>query len=372
METPDADAEHLSRVLEGLAAELGWHVGAIAAALSGPLPRNAAAVADACHQVARVIRSFPPLHRQVTAAHARAAAEARQADTRLSPAWHALIARANGLRTATARWSLVQGLVAAQNPPRRRPLYLPPADMPEILQSQAEAGDAVISILQALLTPGEQDASAAAHGCFADIAMPQSRFLAHAHAARRVMLAQGKERGGFLDVGCGGGITLLAATQFFTRVAGIEIDPGYAQAAQRLLQRAGRRDVLIVQRDAALFDDYAAFDVIYLFRPMRDADGMRRLERVVLAQARPGAVVIAPYRGFHARHEDLGCARIDGHLFLAGAGADDAARLREAAEHTGPSLMRCRPALPDLWEPILATSAGNGFSLPGESWVDSV
>ncbi|QDT16451.1 class I SAM-dependent methyltransferase [Alienimonas californiensis] len=279
------------------------------------------------------------------------------------------------LRRAGIEWPAVQGLVKAQAAGRRRRLLPRPPASDSLRARQTWSTDDLIAALQDRLT-AEQDPAGAEHGCFADIPLPHSEFVALVQAARRAALV--RTGGGpiaFLDVGCGCGLKLLAAVPFFDRVTGIEIDPRYAAAGRRLLDGGVRRtrpnvcavenaDVQLIHGDALEFPDYRRFDAVYFYRPMRDDEKLYVLERRIVEQVRPGTLLIAPYRGFEARFEQLGCARVEGWLYLAGADERAARRLRRQAESLGAGLRRDQPPCPGFWEPILAALARRGFVLP--------
>ena len=347
----------------------------IAAELLAQPPRNSARVTGARYRITELVRQYAPVSQRIGAAQAAAAAEAREEGIpggRLPQRWYRLGTRAHFLRMALNRWDRVQTLIDAQQPPRRRPLYRESGDAEDIVAAQNDLTDALLGSLHRLLNGEEQDPAAEEFGAYADIALPHSRFAAHAHAAYRVLLARNVTSSDFIDVGCGGGLKVLAASYFFGRATGIDLDAGYTRAAGSLFDSVGRRNCRVLTLDAASFPDYRFYDVVYLYRPMRDEEPMKQLEELIASQLRPGTVLIAPYRGFAARHEALGCARIAGSLFVAGLKREEADRLREAAEYTGSYTGRRKPDLPDVWEPILDASSARGFGIREESWVDRV
>ncbi len=108
--------------------------------------------------------------------------------------------------------------------------------------------------------------------------------------ARDFFLGQQKEacRLRFLDIGCGIGNILLLAEMVGFQITGIEKDTASLPVAQELLGRE-----TVQNRDIWAYDDIAAFDVIYYFRPFSQGDMQRRFERRIEQEMRPGAVLIA-------------------------------------------------------------------------------
>jgi predicted O-methyltransferase YrrM len=145
-------------------------------------------------------------------------------------------------------------------------------------------------------------------------------------------------------VGCGGGIKVLLAAEYFPRADGLEYDAGYAATARQVLDRAGRLPSRVIHADALSFDGYGEYDVIYFYQPMKSPDGLRALEQRIATQARPGTILIAPYGLFSDRAEALACGRVDGAVYLAATPAAKAEALRKRAERIGIEIPR-----PDDW-----------------------
>lgn len=102
--------------------------------------------------------------------------------------------------------------------------------------------------------------------------------------------------GRFLDVGCGVGekVFLAYALGAFGQCDGLEYDARTAAIAAFLLQRMETQPpypIAFFQGDALTFPHYGRYDVIYMYRPMRDAQLMNRLFRHIAASMRPGALV---------------------------------------------------------------------------------
>lgn len=242
-----------------------------------------------------------------------------------------------------------------------RPLYPP--------RARRDAGfdavtNRVLDVLGHAANPGDQDSGAAQKGYFPDIHLPMSDFLAHIHAAHRVLCAMDRPRPWrFLDVGCGGGVKVLAAAGCFPQVAGLEYDPGYAGAADRLMA-AGQCSAMIHQGDGLTWDGYGDFDVLYFYMPIRNDAGLIRLEERIAGTATPGTVLVAPYQSILSRHRGLGCAHICGSIYVAGMDQDEADALHAAACRIGPDLTAICPAVPDrlgVWAAMIAACRRLGF-----------
>jgi SAM-dependent methyltransferase len=98
------------------------------------------------------------------------------------------------------------------------------------------------------------------------------------------------EAGGpvFLDVGCGPGTKLRIAKDLLGLIPhGIEIDPKMANAA-RAHGHVYRGDALTLPTIERI---YALADVIWLYRPFRDAEREKKLEDLITASMKPGAIL---------------------------------------------------------------------------------
>ncbi len=280
--------------------------------------------------------------------------------------WQAFQTRAGLIRLAVNQWPRIRDLIRQQAPSKRRALFRKPSPSEDLIRSQEEIEDRLLDTLHKVLNPKQQSEPAGERGCFDDIALPGSLFAQHMHAARRVLLAQGKmAQTAFIDVGCGGGLKVLTAAALFDRAVGLEFDAGFAASARRLFKSAGATNCQVIRTDAHTFRNYADFDLIYLFRPMQDDGEMAALEERIVAQAKPDAILVAPYLGFHHRHRSLGCSLIADALFLARASKREAVKLRRRAEFMGTGLPPAEPAKapPSIWDPILAAAQARGFYL---------
>jgi SAM-dependent methyltransferase len=214
---------------------------------------------------------------------------------------------------------------------------MPPARALDLLTVQAGLIEGALTRAHRAVNPAAQSPEAAALGAFADIAYPAGRFVALAHLALRVLLAQrAPPPYRFLDVGAGGGMKVALAADLFREADGVEVDPAYAAAARATLAAMGATRCRIEQADGAAFDGYAAYDVLYFYQPMRDPGGLTELEAAIAAGARPGAVLIAPYEAFAARAAPLGLAALTGFVFVKGLAEDGVAPLLSAVARIGP------------------------------------
>ena len=316
-------------------------------------------------------RQFAQYFQTLTQAQARELARRQAAGepTVLPPDWQSLMTRAGLVRLWMNRWPEIRQLINDQSPSKRRRLYRKPSRDEPMIATQNDAGNEMVDILHRVLNPKAQSEEAESRGCYGDIALPNSLFLEHMHAAYRLLLAQ--ETSGpssFLDVGCGGGLKVLAATGFFDRADGLEFDRGYAASARRLFKQVPERQCRVTCTDALGFKRYDDYDVIYLYRPIEDHEGMTALERRIVERARPGTVLVAPYLGFNDRHADLGCACVEDALFLVRSTKAEAARLRRRAELTGPSVPQPEKSntISSMWSPIIKASRSNGFDVGRE------
>ena len=98
----------------------------------------------------------------------------------------------------------------------------------------------------------------------------------------------------FLDVGCGIGTAMAVAGEMGFDCSGLEIRERYLPVAKHLNPNAD-----IEPCDARGYDGFRAFDVIYWYRPVISDDGEAELDALICAQAKEGAVLIAPWQNLH-------------------------------------------------------------------------
>lgn len=367
MDDADTQLADLGNQLSALAAEIEGHCRIIATDLAR-LPDHSTARITASEiaitQLVHRFFQFLPSFQQAQITQARMTETSAGERRIIPPDWLAMNAQVGLLRNAINRWSKIQALVHRQVPPRAVPLYADTRQIDPLIGAQTIASDRLFDQLHGILNPTAQSDNAVDYGCYPDIGLSNSVFLAHVHAAHRLLLAQGKVEGTrFLDVGCGGGLKLLAAAQFFRHVDGIEYDAGFAARARDLLEGSNAPACRVLEQDALTFEDYSVYDVIYFYRPMRHPEILFELEQRIAGDATPGTILIAPYDQFEPHGEDLGCAHVAGRIWIAGMSADEATQLRTTAEHMGLEPPRRAVDLPDIWEPVLSVSGKRGYGL---------
>lgn len=309
------------------------------------------------------IHLFYPLHQRfVAAGHAAAKAAGHVPTAQLLPDWMMLQHEVARLRFALNKWNRIQVLIGRQSPPQRRSLVGRPANAGEAHVTALRANDALVERLQRVLNPREQTEEAEANGCYDDVPLPQSAFASLMTASARLLKAQGKHDGiRFIDVGCGGGLKVVSALEFFGEATGLEVDPAYAKSARKLVKAVDDPRARIVEGDALEFGAFDQFDIVFLFRPIRDPERMRALEQKITRTVQPGTLLVAPYEDFLHQSAELGCAPVIDQVFLAGGSKRSAASLRRRAEWIGPNVTSSTPPLVDLWHPIEMASHRLGF-----------
>lgn len=215
------------------------------------------------------------------------------------------------------------------------------------------------------INPAEQDRASADRGAHADIPLDAARFVEAAHLAYRLRLATKTPRPWrFLDVGCGGGVKVALAAEFFDEAVGIEIDPGYAAAAGRSLAAMRAHRCRVEVADALTYGGYGGFDVIYFYQPMHAMTDLLALEERIIAQARDDVILIAPYPGFAMRAASLGCVPVDGTVFMKAAMAEGLAALMAETRRMGPHVFGADDDPPQGlgWlRPLWLACAANGI-----------
>lgn len=220
----------------------------------------------------------------------------------------------------------------------RKPLALMPdgavEGSPEA--GQLRAYERSFERLHDYLSPTTPDLYSSVAGRHGDLPYPFTKFFRLMQMVRRLLLAQGRQgRLAFLDVGCGVGLKLLQAADFFDVVHGLEFDAGRAAVAATLVERSDRTFDRVFHGDALAFDSYADYDVIYAYKPLSDPDLLRQMEARIIAQARPGTIVILPYFDIDFRFEDMGCTRIYDKVFLTGGAGQNLRGLLRRAGNIG-------------------------------------
>jgi len=246
--------------------------------------------------------------------------------------------------------------------------HFDPVRTPLLPTSQPGVEDALLRHLykafHLLANPATQHPDAKDRGCFSDIAFPVRTFDLLMTAAYRVGLAQNPRRSlRFLDVGCGGGTKVYAATRYFGTADGLEYDPGYAAAAQQTLQVLGASSSTVFLADALAFDAYSEYDVIYFYRPLRSNELLEKMEKYIIRQASVGTILVAPYNTTPMGRCGMECANIEGPIYVTGIEQADADQLRSDAEATGtivPEKRADQAFRTNYWAPILEAASFRG------------
>lgn len=292
-------AERKAAVIARDMAALLWRPVAERTALPGLLAAFETQRETAGHAIAQLRRMVGRMAQAEADAGGTVAGFARAARTR-HLTW-GRISQAVGDLLAGHEWPLL---------PEARPRF-------DLGAVQDSVVNKVFTDAHAAVNPASQDSAAGELGCFPDIALDADHFVRNAHLACRMMLAQKRPRPwSFLDVGCGGGMKVALAAEMFDRADGLDYDPGYVDAALRnfAAMKAGRCHAF--HADGLTFEGYGDYDVVYFFQPMRDEERLHALERRIVAQARPGGLLLATYPGFLWRAAGLGCRQVMGNVFV--------------------------------------------------------
>jgi len=354
--------QQLQRKLASICEKTQQEIDFIASELVKTAGSNSAGVVESLRKISITISEAIRFLPTIMASQAVEVENNGPLDNTQAHAWAELNRASFEVRSWVNQWHEIENLIRQQFPPKRRQLYRSPEETPAIAKTQAALADAAFNDLHAILNPAPQSEHSRDHGCFADITLPQSEFLQHAHAAYRVLLAKHlRHPTRFLDVGCGGGFKVLTASRLFNRADGLEYDPAYVDMAQSLFDRSQKGTCHIIQADGLKYSDYDVYDVIYFYRPMRHIEQLKALELKIIDNTRPSTLIIAPYQMFATRYESYGCAHIAGCLYISRTSQSDADALRQKAEMTGSFIKTNQPKGKSFWDPIINASHSMGF-----------
>lgn len=260
-------------------------------------------------------------------------------------------------------WPQIEDLVNKQVTPERRDLMAPRETFMDGTHNRYV--NDLYEALHTLALPPTEAMRYRIEGSHADIALPATHFEALCHAAYRVCLAQGRKAPlRFLDVGCGGGTKIVAASSFFPKAHGIDNHPSYVQMGQSVLERLGYPRDSVQQADALNFDNYSDFDIIYFFRPISVLEELKQMENRILEQVRTGTILIAPYSGFTAEHDDPRCTKIAPSIYVAHEPPYQVEHLRQRAELIGtdaPAYDSAASGKLGYWKSVVEASRCNGY-----------
>ncbi len=363
LDTETAEALHAS--LQRIKDTIHRHCQTIAEETARTTARNADRVKAARLAITGQIRDFQHFSARFGAAYATnmQATKTKGGVRQIAPQdWQQINTEVGKMRSWTGQWTDLQALIDTLMASGRTPLFVDPAQIPDLLARQMAQADAQHAAIRKILNPLEQSEAALAHGCFPDIGLPHSIFLAHLQAARRVLAAQGKtSTARFLDVGCGGGLKVLAAADFCAEADGLEYDAGYVQAAETLFSLSALDTCRVIHGDALTFERYDDYDVVYFYRPVRDHEQLCELERRIVSSVRPGTILIAPYDSFAMRLDGLDCVGIERFLYLAQTDTETAEQVVEQAEHFGASMRHHVTTPRSVFDPILSVATERGY-----------
>ena len=255
-------------------------------------------------------------------------------------------------------WDDMSALVARHISPEPNPLSF----------NVPDAGDDGLlnlfhNALFRLANPNGQSQNAEDFGCFPDIPVALPAFRDLCRVVYRLLLVQGRaDTARFLDVGCGGGAKVLAASYFFPGCDGLDYDASYVDAAQRMFYLTGSTSCRAFAADGITYSNYAHYDIIYFYRPMRDDALLQKMEQQIFATAKPGALILAVYDGWLRPRDGLDAVNVMGPIFLAHGTEQDAATLLDNAMYTDTRLItrsRDKPYDVGFWEPILDAATYN-------------
>ncbi len=261
------------------------------------------------------------------------------------------------------QWGRIRELVARQMVPYAEPLITENNN-----RMRGRADGHLYNMMRALFVlanPLAEDRDRVPALNHRDIGLTGPYFVNLMQAVYRLHRAQGLPRPArFIDVGCGGGTKVFVASSFFEYCEGLEYDAGYVAHARDWLDRVGAPGCTIRQGDALDYTEFARFDVIYMYRPIKDRALQVRLEGQILEQARPGTIIVAPLNYSLTRRPQTQATPLLDTIFLAHSTPGEADALRQKAETIGPDQGLDDPleaAEMGFWQPILAASRRRGF-----------
>lgn len=278
--------------------------------------------------------------------------------------WQTLKTKAVQARDLFGEWGAIKNGILKSTSYASQSLYPLASDGNSPRAAQQAASDRIFKVIHGLVNPNAQSDQAEERGGYADIGLRQTDFLNHIHAAHRIILAQRLGRPArFLDVGCGGGLKVMSAAEFFAPSEGFDFVRSYVDAAQPLMRLSGP-NAHVFESDGLTFDRYADYDVIYFYRPLKQQSLLEKLEAHIAHSAHPGALLIAPYLTSAHRLTELGCAHVAGRVFIAHTSQEEADDLCQMAERMGPHPRSSHIIAGDSpWQPVVTALERNGFHL---------
>jgi precorrin-6B methylase 2 len=261
-------------------------------------------------------------------------------------------------------WTRCRSIISAQLPLERRELT-----STQDVQVMDQIMSVILDAVHRIANPAAnmQGADAEKHGCTQDIPSPMNQFSIMIGAAHRICLVLKKQRPlRFLDVGCGGGIKVLAATTCFDLCDGLEYEKSTVTTGRRLLELLKLEQCKLIHGDALEFLNYQDYDVIYCHKPMMNVERMVEMEERIISQARPGTVLLTAGNLYTDDPGSKGVQRLTFNIYITGMSEGQASEIFEAAEYMGQMVPGFRPrklAKPAYWTPVIEASARNGYFL---------
>ncbi|WP_299724173.1 hypothetical protein [uncultured Tateyamaria sp.] len=276
---------------------------------------------------------------------------------------------AKDMKNQLREWAGINRLIEEQMHPEARPLFADPIVTGAAPDVMDHISALFIDALHKVANPQEftQSPEAEDAGLHRDIPLPMAQFSAMLWAAYRLCLAQRKPHAlRFLDVGSGGGTKVLAAQTCFETCHGLEYEEGTVAFGTKLLETLGAQACSLIQGDAFSYSDYASYDAIYFYRPLKSTEHMIDLEARIFAQVDPGTILMVPGGLLTPEHEEAGVQHVSGHVYVTGMDETEAQALHAAARDIGtaiPDYSRQPLSEPSLWDPLLEVSRRNGHSV---------
>ena len=259
-------------------------------------------------------------------------------------------------------WTRCRSVISAQLPLERRELT-----STQDVQVMDQIVSVMLDAVHRIANPAAnmQAADADKHGCTPDIPSPMNLFSIMIGSAHRICLVLKKQRPlRFLDVGCGGGIKVLAATTCFDFCDGLEYEKQTVTTGRQFLELLEIEQCKLIHGDALEFLNYQDYDVIYVHKPMMEIDKMVEMEEQIISQVKPGTVLLTAGDLYTDDPRSKGVQRLTFNIYITGMSEGRASEIFKAAEYMGQMVPGFRPrklAKPAYWKPLIEESARNGY-----------
>ena len=299
----------------------------------------------------------------------RGVAQDRAAEVGHKRLWHTVQKSLSSTQKRLRVWGRFDAIVMAQ-------IEATPSDLLQDHARQRTGVEVMDHVVNRCLDALHRTANPIAHtqsdaaedrGLHRDIPLSMMQFSKMLGAAHRLCLAQRKTTPmRFLDVGSGGGTKVLAASTCFDHCDGLEYEAATVETGAAFLGFVAPPGCRLIHGDALQFSDYAAYDVIYFYRPLVSEPDMIALETRILEQARPGTVLLAAGRSMVSEIAARDAFEVVPSVYVTGLSPAESVRLQDNAARIGPMVPgHDRRAPPNLgyWDPLREVSAQNGYWL---------